>query len=126
MLDKRTSHMKFYPEFYQIIREGEVFKGESYDWLDDFKGYIGNNIVDILLTFVQKLSIATDSELILKLTERILIADPVNEIALAFKLKALIRQNNYNLARFTYEKFCSLYEEMYGEKFREPFDGLIT
>jgi two-component SAPR family response regulator len=127
MLDKRTSHDEnFYPEFYQIIREGEVFKGESYDWLDDFKGYIGNNIVDILLTFVQKLSIATDSELILKLTERILIADPVNEIALAFKLKALIRQNNYNLARFTYEKFCSLYEEMYGEKFHEPFDGLIT
>ena len=26
--------------FYHIIQEGELFKGESYDWLDDFKGFL--------------------------------------------------------------------------------------
>jgi two-component SAPR family response regulator len=113
-------------KFYHIVQEGELFKGESYDWLDDFKGFIGNNIVDILLKFTNELRVETDSELILKLAERILETDPVNEQALAFKLKVLLKQNNYNLGRFTFERFCILYEELYGEKFKGKFEELIA
>jgi len=112
--------------FYDIIQEGELFKGESYDWLDDFKGFIGNNIVDILLKFINELNIVSDNELIMKLSDRILVTDPVNDQALAFKLKVLINQNNYNLARFTFDRFCVLYEEMYGEKFSDKFETLIS
>lgn len=112
--------------FYHIIQEGELFKGESYDWLDDFKGFVGNNIVDILLKFINELNIERDNELILKLSDRILVTDPVNDQALAFKLKVLIKQNNYNLARFTFDRFCILYEEMYGEKFSVKFEELIV
>lgn len=112
--------------FYHIIQEGELFKGESYDWLDDFKGFVGNNIVDILLKFINELSIENDNELILKLTDRILVTDPVNDQALAYKLKVLIKQNNYNLARFTFDRFCMLYEELYGEKFSVKFEELIA
>ena len=112
--------------FYHIIQEGELFKGESYDWLDDFKGFVGNNIVDILLKFISELILEHDHELILRLTDRILETDPVNDQALAHKLKALIKQNNYNLARFTFDRFGLLYEEMYGEKFTGKFDELIA
>ena len=112
--------------FYHIIQEGELFKGESYDWLDDFKGFVGNNIVDILLKFINELSVESDNELILKLTDRILVTDPVNDQALAYKLKVLIKQNNYNLARFTFDRFCMLYEELYGEKFTPKFEELIS
>lgn len=112
--------------FYHIIQEGELFKGDSFDWLDDFKGFISNNIVDILMKFISELSIDRDNELVLKLTDRILISDPVNDQALSWKLKALIRQNNYNLAKFTFDRFCVLYEEMYGEKFATKFDELIA
>jgi len=113
-------------KFYHIIQEGELFKGDSYDWLDDFKGFVGNNIVDILMKFISELSIENDSELITKLAERILETDPINEQALAYKLKILIKQNNYNLARFTYDRFCILYEELYGEKFDQKFEELTT
>ncbi len=112
--------------FYHIVQEGEIFKGESYDWLDDFKGFIGNNIVDILLRFINELTIENDSELILKLADRVLVTDPVNDQALVIKLKVLIKQNNYNLARFTFDRFCVLYEEMYGEKFSGKFDELTA
>ena len=112
--------------FYHIIQEGELFKGESYDWLDDFKGFVGNNIVDVLLKFINELTIENDNELILKLADRVLVTDPVNDQALAFKLKVLIKQNNYNLARFTFDRFCVLYEEMYGEKFTGKFDEITT
>jgi two-component SAPR family response regulator len=113
-------------KFYHIIQEGELFKGESYDWLDDFKGFVGNNIVDILLKFINELSAETDNELILKLADGVLVTDPVNDQALAHKLKVLIKQNNYNLARFTFDRFCILYEELYGEKFPIKFEELIA
>lgn len=112
--------------FYHIIQEGELFKGESYDWLDDFKGFVGNNIVDILLKFINELTVESDNELILKLTDRILVTDPVNDQALAYKLKVLIKQNNSNLARYTFDRFCLLYEELYGEKFSMKFEELIA
>jgi two-component SAPR family response regulator len=121
---EKVHDMDFNLKFYRIIQEGELFKGESYDWLDDFKGYIGNNIVDILLKFVNELTLEHDSELILKLADRILETDPVNDQALAYKLKVLVRQNNYNLARFTFDRFCQLYEELYGEKFAVKFEEL--
>jgi two-component SAPR family response regulator len=121
---EKIHDMEFNLNFYQIIKEGELFKGESYDWLDDFKGFIGNNIVDILIKFINELALETDGELILKLAERILETDPVNDQALAYKLKVLLKQNNYNLARFTFDKFCALYEELYGEKFAQKFEEL--
>ncbi|HZL12120.1 MAG TPA: LamG-like jellyroll fold domain-containing protein [Prolixibacteraceae bacterium] len=123
---EKIHNTDFNLNFYHIIQEGELFKGESTDWLDDFKGFIGNNIVDILLKFIRELTIEMDSEIILKLTDRILVTDPVNDQALAYKLKALVKQNNYNLARFTFDRFCLLYEEMYGEKYSGKFDVLIS
>jgi two-component SAPR family response regulator len=127
LLNREKIHdTDFNLNFYHIIQEGELFKGESYDWLDDFKGFVGNNIVDILLKFISELTIENDNELILKLADRILETDPVNDQALAHKLKALIKQNNYNLAKFTFDRFCLLYEEMYGEKFSGKFDELTA
>jgi two-component SAPR family response regulator len=127
LLDREKIHdTDFNLSFYHIIKEGELFKGELYDWLDDYKGFVGNNIVDILIKFVSELSLDIDYQLILKLCDRILETDPVNEQALASKLKVLIKQNNYNLAKFTFDRFCMLYEEMYGEKFNAKFDELVA
>lgn len=114
----------FFRRFFEIIKEGAIFQGESHDWLDDSKGYIENRIVDILLGFLAGLSLDTDSEMILKLTDQVLVNDPANETALSFKIKALIKQHNNNLARYTFARFCSLYEEMYGEKYTKTFDQL--
>lgn len=116
----------FYAQFYQIVQHGEIFKDESHDWLDDFKGYIANNVVDILMKFILKLNMDKDSDFILKLADRILVADPVNDQALGFKLKVLVKQNNYKLARFTYDRFVATYSDMYGEKFSTSFDSIIS
>jgi two-component SAPR family response regulator len=115
----------FYSEFFTIVGKGEIFKGESHDWLDDFKGYIANNVVDHLIKYIQLVNPETDLEFTIKLADRILLADPVNEQALSYKLKALIKQNNYKTARSSYDKFTSTYLEMYGEKFNISFDKLL-
>ena len=115
----------FYLDFYKTIRAGEIFKDESHEWLDDFKGNIGNNIVDNLLKFIHHLDMDRDSELILKLSDRILITDPVNDQALSYKLRTLVKQDNLNTAKYTYEKFASLYAELYNEKLELTFDDFL-
>jgi len=124
--NSKVDDPNFYTHFYKLVQHGEIFKDESHDWLDDFKGYIANNIVDILMKFIQKLNKEKDNDLILKLADRILVADPVNDQALGIKLKLLVKQNNYKLARFTYERFVAMYLEMYGEKFSASFDSIIS
>ena len=123
--NNKEKEPSFYLDFYKIIRAGEIFKGEAHEWLDDHKGFVGNNIVDVLLKFIHQLDMENDHELILKLSERILLTDPVNDQALSFKLRALVIQNNLNTARYTYEKFAALYEELYDEKLELTFDELI-
>jgi len=123
--ENHENHPDFYPDFYKIVSAGEVFKGESHGWLDVYKGNIGNSIVDILMNFICKLDPERDHELILKLADRILITDPVNDQALSFKLKALVSQNNMNTARFTYERFAALYQELYNEPLSLSFDDFL-
>ena len=126
LLNSTKEDVQFYTDFYSIVQHGEIFKDESHDWLDDYKGYIDNNIVDILMKFILRLNLEKDVDLILKLTDRILVADPVNDQALGIKLKLLVKQNNYKLARFTYDRFATSFSEMYGEKFSSSFDSIIS
>lgn len=123
--ERKDKNPDFYLKFYRIVRAGEVFKGEAHDWLDDYKGHVGNNIVDNLLKFIHLLDIDTDHELILKLADRILVTDPINDQALSYKLRALVIQDNMNTAKYTYDRFSSLYEELYGEKLGLTFDDLL-
>ncbi|WP_159522484.1 LamG-like jellyroll fold domain-containing protein [Sunxiuqinia indica] len=123
--ENKEKEPTFYPDFYKIVRAGEVLKDENHDWLDDYKGFVGNNIVDNLLKFIHRLELEVDHDLILKLADRILLTDPINDQALSYKLRALVVQNNLNTAKYTYEKFVVLYEKLYGERFELSFDELI-
>lgn len=111
--------------FFEIISKGEIFKGESFDWLDDFKGYICNSIVDVLSQFIGKYSLNADDDMIIKIADQILLNDPSNEEALVYKVKALVNQNNTKSAKYAYDKFCSLYFDMYGENFPQTFEKVL-
>jgi len=126
LLNESHDHQNdFYADFYKVISAGKVFKGESHDWLDAFAGNVGNSIIDILMNFISKLDMERDHELILKLADRILLTDPVNDQALSFKLKALVLQNNMNTARFTYDQFAALYQELYNEPLSMSFHDFL-
>jgi DNA-binding SARP family transcriptional activator len=115
-----------FERFYAIIGRGEVFKGESAEWLDDFKGEISNSIVDIISRFIGNYSLTEDTDRIIQLADHILLNDPSNEEALVYKIKALNRQNNTRSAKYAYDKFCLLYQEMYGEEFAKTYAGIVS
>lgn len=115
-----------FERFYEIIGNGEIFKGESFGWMDDFKSYICNSSVDVLSRYLATYSQAGDSEKVVQITDRILLNDPSNEDALSYKVRALIAQDNFRSARYAYDKFCTLYREMYGEDFSVPFEQIAS
>jgi DNA-binding SARP family transcriptional activator len=118
---KRIKTREEFEHFYEIIGRGEVFKGESFDWLDDFKGDISNSIVDIISRFIGAYSLTEDTDRIIQLADHILLNDPSNEDALIYKIKALNHQNNTKSAKYAYDKFCLLYQEMYGEEYTKTY-----
>ena len=124
--NKQLFKSNHFNDLFVIIRSGELFMGESFYWLDDTKGYVGNQIVDVVLNFLEKKPAISNFDYLIGLAEQVLIYDPVNDVALSYKMKGLLKQNNPHLAKFTYERFCALYKELYGEPFNKSFDELTA
>ncbi len=117
--DKRN-----FNKFLQIVQEGELFKNESFEWLDTTKGFVSNSIVDVLSRYLDENE--AERELTIKIADIILTNDPVNDLAMAYKIKGMVDMNNRKLARYNFEQFCLLYNKMYGEKYPKSFEQFIA
>lgn len=124
LLKNKIKDREEFEQFYTIISKGEIFKGESFDWLDDYKTYICNKIVDVLSRYIGQYSLENDSDKIIQIADHILLNDPSNEEALVYKIRSLIYQNNPKSARYAYDRFCVLFQEMYGEDYPKTFEEI--
>lgn len=124
--DKRIRTKEDFEGFYKIIQKGEVFKGESFEWLDDFKSYICNSTVDVLSRFISTYSVVDEADEVIQMADQILLNDPCNEEALAYKINALVSHNNFKRAHYAYDRFASLYQDLYGEAFPRSFDQIAS
>ena len=122
----KTLNMDNINEFLEIVSRGEVFKYESCGWLDEFKGYICNNVIDLLSNFLTTYNSDIEERVLISITDTMLINDPICEIALYYKIKNQVKLNNTRLAKFTYEQFCSFYRELYGEEYHISFERILA
>lgn len=125
LLEQSINDRTTLEQFMAIISQGEVFGEESYAWLDDAKSYICNSAVDLLTRFIPTYSLQTESDQLIRLADQILRNDPCNEEALVCKVQALAQQNHLKSARYIYQRFATLYEELYGEPFKRSFESLL-
>ena len=123
---KRVNDRQDFERFFEIISRGEAFEGESFDWLDDAKGYVSNTAVDVMAHFISNYQMDTEADEIKHIASKMLVNDPCNEEALQYLTKALLSQNNFKQARYAYDGFCSEYHKAYGEEFKISFDELTT
>ena len=126
LLEQSINDRTTLEQFMAILSQGEVFGEESYAWLDDTKSYICNSAVDLLTRFIPSYSLQTESDQLIRLADQILRNDPCNEEALTCKVQALAQQNHPKSARYTYQRFASLYEELYGEPFPQSFEAILS
>jgi len=107
--------------FFEMVKRGRFLKGINWPWLDDIRGFTGNQVIDILLhlaTIYQKEMNLAGIE---KLAHRILDYDDLNEEAIFLQVWALQKTNNANLAKFNFSSFTKKYESSFGEPYPMNF-----
>jgi DNA-binding SARP family transcriptional activator len=106
--------------------KGIFLMNSNYEWLDEFKANISNNLIDILVELAHKQKIEGDPDFILRLADTIFIFDIVNEEAMILKCKALTLLGKHSLASTTFAKFSKEFEILYDKKYDKTFDEVLT
>ena len=107
--------------FFHLVKEGRLLKGADWHWLDEVRGFIGNQVIDNLLklaSYYQKENKLKDVE---RVAQRILDYDELSEEAVYLQIWSQQKANNSYMAKFQFESFCSRYEKSMGEKYNLRF-----
>lgn len=111
---------------FEMIERGTLLMDMEEEWLDEFKGHMASEVIDTLLRQATEAPLSEDTDMILKIADRIFMGDPFNEEALELKIAALLKQNHVNQAKYTYQWFADNYEKALGEQFSRPFDSFCN
>ena len=109
----------------KIVQKGSLLTFLNYDWLDEIKERISSRLIDVFIEYLENNS-TNDVEFIIKLADSILIFDPINEQAIAFKCRALINIGQHGVAQKTFQKFITEYEQLYAVPFDKTLKDLIN
>lgn len=107
--------------FFKMVKRGRFLKGIQWEWLDEIRGFTGNQVIDNLLnlaTIYQKEENLPEIE---KIARRILDYDDLNEEAIFLQIWVLQKNNNLNLAKFNFTSFTKKYENNFGEPYSMNF-----
>ncbi|MFV0592030.1 MAG: LamG-like jellyroll fold domain-containing protein [Draconibacterium sp.] len=108
--------------FYMLVESGSLLKGIDWLWLDDSRGFIGNQVMDNLLklaNYLQKEKRISDVE---KVAQRMLDYDELSEEAVSLQIWAHQQANNSYLAKFQFDSFCTRYKKSMGESYHLNFN----
>lgn len=106
------------PNIVQLINQGTLLPNIEVDWLDELKGQYGNVVLDSLIPFLETKE-TLSKNLLLDLSNAILIVDPLHEQALKVKLEVLTAQGKHMSVKKEIENFMKLYEKFYREPYSE-------
>lgn len=107
--------------FFDMVKRGRFLKGTHWTWLDEIRGYTGNQVIDILLNLATIYQKEMNLAGIEKIAQRILDYDDLNEEAVYLQVWALQKANNQNLAKFSFNSFTKKYEANMGEPYSMNF-----
>jgi len=107
--------------FFQLVKRGRFLKGITLNWLDDIRGFTGNQVIDNLLKLASYYKKETNLKEIEKVAQRILDYDDLNEEAIYLQVWAQQKANNSNLAKFSFNSFVKKYENNMGENYPMNF-----
>lgn len=107
--------------FFDFVKRGRFLKGVVWPWLDEIRGFTGNQVIDNLLNLATIYQKELNLPEIEKIAQRILDYDDLNEEAIYLQVWALQKTNNINLARFNFSSFTKKYENSFGEPYPMNF-----
>jgi DNA-binding SARP family transcriptional activator len=123
--DKKKLNKEKINELANITQRGSFLSNIEYEWLDDFKSEVSNDIIDTYSHFAHSMSIAEDPDFLLKLVNYIFYFDPANEDAITLKCKTLAHVGKHSLAKAAFDGFIQKYKLIYGEEFGKNFQEVL-
>ena len=111
---------------FKILSSGTLFPNMSESWLDPYISKTSDRIVELGLTFLDRLDEIKHAALVYELADVISIHDPLNEPALNKKLSLLTLQGKLSLAHTVYDHFARLYHELYQEPYPVDFRSITS
>ena len=111
--------------FFLLVKKGRFLKGITWNWLDDIRGFTGNQVIDNLLNLATIYKKENKPERIDSISKRILDYDDLNEEAIFLQIWVLQKTNNSHLAKFNFKSFCTKYEDNMGEPYSLSFEEFI-
>ena len=111
--------------FFNLVKRGRFLKGTTWEWLDEVRGFTGNQVMDNLLKLASIYKKENSLNEIEKIAKRILDYDDLSEEAIYFQVWALQKANNSHLAKFNFESFCKKYEDNFGEPYDLSFSAFV-
>ncbi|HDR50820.1 MAG TPA: hypothetical protein ENN90_04255 [Mariniphaga anaerophila] len=108
--------------FFQLVKKGRFLKGADWHWLDEMRGYTGNQIIDSLLKLAAIEKETGNFTKVEALARRIIEYDDLNEEATWLQVWTLLQTNNVHLAKYQFNSFCAKYAEALGEPYPMNFE----
>ncbi|MFC0513026.1 galactose oxidase [Mucilaginibacter angelicae] len=108
-----------------ITQRGKFLSNCEYEWLDQSRAEVTDEIIDTYLRYVHQNSIDNDPEFFIKIANYIFLHDTVNEEAMRVKCKALVFLGKHSLAKSTYDNFRKEYKGIYQEDFKEDYGSVL-
>ena len=108
--------------FYLLVKKGRFLRDTDWPWLDEIRGFTGNQVLDNLLKLAAVYKEENRVQEVDTIAKRILEYDDLNEEAIFLQIWALQKNNNQHMAKFNFDSFKTKYREMLGEEFTMSFD----
>lgn len=109
-----------------IIEKGAVLPQMEDAWLDEFKSKISDELLDLLVPLYQSNELISNHRLAVRLSNALLIFDPLNETVLKYKVNKLFLLQKKTLAHECFEHFSKNYQQCYNQPFDTTFAEFIN
>ncbi len=109
----------------ELLRGGEFLANLNASWTDQFKADFADKVIDYIISLENSAIFQNNISIQLGLIDCLFVYAPLNEFALKEKCRILNDLGKRSSAKNIYDIFCSLYEEVLGEKFSISFKELL-
>jgi two-component SAPR family response regulator len=123
--DKKKLNKERINQLAEITQRGSFLSNIEYEWLDEYKSEVSNEIIDTYIHFAHSIPIKEDPDFLVRLANYIFYFDAVNEEAIAVKCKALAYTGKHSLAKAAFDNFVRQYKTLYGEEYGRDFQQML-
>lgn len=109
---------------FELAQRGNFLSNHNYEWLDQFKAEISNEVIDVFLIYAHSAK-AHNPEFLIQIANFVFNFDQVSEEAMIIKCRALSSLGKHSLAKKAFEVFIKDYRLIYNEDFNKTFNEII-